>query len=111
MGYDPKRPRPSVATESQVDALIEPVTPVVEPLAAVPEVPEPAADAPVTDAVTVEDAPPSPEAPAPSSDRPPTPVVPAPAEGTANRAVLAAVAVAVAAFVAVVVLLRRRRQG
>jgi len=109
MGYDPKRPRPSVASESQVDALIEPVVPVVEPLAVVPSVPEQVAEVQV-------------EAPdggqgtgdrpaVPSTDRQPTPVVPAPAEGTANRAVVAAVVAAVAALMALVVLLRRRRQG
>lgn len=103
MGYDPKRPRPSVATESQVDALIEPAAPVAEPLAVVPPAPED--QAPATAAGT--------EAPetAAAAERPPAPVVPAPAEGTANRAVVAAVVAVVAAFVALVVLLRRRRRA
>jgi len=92
MAYDPKRPRPQVAAENQVDALIEPVVPVVEPLAVVPEIDENTAGAS-------------------SADRQPAPVVPAPAQGTANRAVVAAVAAAVAALVAVVVLLRRRRKA
>lgn len=93
MGYDPKRPRPAAPVESQVDALIEPVAHVAEPLAVV----RPAAEAPI-------------ESPTPAPERASTPVVPAPAEGTANRAVVAAVAAAVAALLAVVVLLRRRRR-
>lgn len=105
MGYDPKRPRPSVASESQVDALIEPVAPKVEPLAVVPPAPAQAPE-------SVGQAPGTADRPAvPSTDRQPTPVVPAPAEGTANRAVVGAVVAVVAALVAVVVLLRRRRQG
>jgi len=114
MGYDPKRPRPSVAAESQVDALIEPVAPVVEPLAAVPPVDEP----PQTDQVVgkvVGDLAAGEKivgtaSPTAAAERPSTPVVAAPAEGTANRAVVAAAAAAVALLVALVVLLRRRRQ-
>jgi len=115
MGYDPKRPRPSVAADSQVDALIEPVAPVAEPLAVVPQVDEPV----LTDRLTAPVAA-DPTAgqkvaeavnPGASAERPPTPVVAAPAEGTANRAVVAAVAAAVAVLVALVVLVRRRRNG
>jgi hypothetical protein len=119
MVYDPKRPRPSVAADSQVDALIEPVAPVAEPLAAVPQVDEPLlTDQPTaqpTDGLAAD-----PTAgrkvneavnPAVAAERPPTPVVAAPAEGTANRAVVAAVAAAVAVLVALVILLRRRRQS
>ena len=123
MVYDPKRPRPSVAADSQVDALIEPVAPGAEPLAAVPQVDEPLlTDQPTgeptdqpTDGLAAD-----PTAgrkvneavnPAVAAERPPTPVVAAPAEGTANRAVVAAVAAAVAILVALVVLLRRRRQS
>ncbi|MFM7068709.1 MAG: hypothetical protein ACKOYM_04535 [Actinomycetes bacterium] len=87
MTYNPQRPRPAVLDDAPVDALLEPAT---EHVAA-------ESDDVVVDLTT------------PGVGTSPTPVVPAPTEGTANRAVVAALAALTVALVALVVVLRRRR--
>ena len=101
MAYDPKRPRPAASTSetAPVDALLASVgadetAPKVE-------------DAPKVEAAPKVDAAPSGPKPQQASE---VPVAAAPEEGTANRAVLLAVAGASLAVAAVLIILSRSRR-
>ncbi|CAN5676017.1 hypothetical protein BH10ACT3_BH10ACT3_02060 [soil metagenome] len=130
MAYDPKRPRPASGSEDPppVDALLgptddatsdeptgeieaidvrDPGSPAPEPTAPEPTAPEPMAP----EAATLD----RPHSGSGSNGygprtSPEVPVAPAPEEGTANRAVLAAVFGGSALFVLLLVLWRRRRR-
>lgn len=135
-GYDPRRPRPARPDESDA-APIEALLGAVEPSAAEPEAAEPDRGATEPDVGAVDDAPvgelaaealepavdlraarpvstgPTANGSGPTGARPAVsdvPIAPAPDEGTANRAVLAAGIVASAVLAVLVVLLLRRRR-
>jgi hypothetical protein len=127
-GYDPKRPRPTAASEDPppVEALLEPPTsevPAVVPSATEgqPEGPGPSGsgdtpprpsepDAPSEPAVEVDLREPSTNGSTGRAHHE-VPVAPAPEEGTANRAVLVAALSGVLALVAVLVVWRRHRRN
>lgn len=111
-GYDPKRPRPGAGDDepAPVEALLPPA----------PETADKVADEVADEVVAGSDhvvgsngasangSSVNGTAPRPVSD---VPVAPAPEEGTANRAVLAAVLGGLAVVAVLVAVLRRRRSG
>lgn len=116
MAYDPKRPRPKASTgeTAPVDELLaslgaaEPVEPIdpVEPAEPVEPV-EPAAEQVISPAAEPKQNPQTNALKAPQASE--VPVAAAPEEGTANRAVLLAVAGASLAVAAVLIIWSRRR--
>ncbi len=115
--YDPKRPRPSATADdiAPIEAILDPSATDATPPDAIDDASDVEPIEPIEEVEEVEEVDlrvgpgagsPEPLLQAGGSE---VPIAPAPEENTANRAVLAAVLVGVAALVAVIVVVRRRR--
>jgi hypothetical protein len=106
--YDPKRPRPSAATADDVAPIEAILDPTPAEVATVDVEEEAPIGTPDEVDLRVEPGPRSP-ASVQQTGGSEVPVAPAPEENTANRAVVAAVLVGVAAILALIFVMRRRR--